>query len=630
MTGHEEPGPQDGAECDEVPYWLEATLDDVGDFDFEGPIAESEMANCDGLNTVYREAADFHERLGDEAAAPAARVFAMLSAVTSFHFKPNDRNAPFGAMMIMEGRRSPIPDDFRGQPVAVLSDVAVRATNPVLKARLCDVCWLLERKRHELGRAAVGAYVDIVEGLDSGKLKDRLERDDPVLGLASRDALKRALTIGHVFGSDAAEVKRAREWLVAARARAIADGNPVPVHWFFEMDLDFGVSDPGKLACEIDAFLVSQNSRAKSHTVVDLWRLAARAYRVVKGQDGENRCRIAAAEALVTESEQHASAMLASHWLSDAIAEYHGIPGTRERRTELRHKLIDVQAGIPDEMFSFSHPIGLKDIVEQVKAQLEEQTELIDLLFLFADLSHAPQPEQLTAEAIQSINDHPLSSLFAASFHDHEGKVIHRTGGGGFGDGEHGDASQTQIAQHERIRREIDVAGALGLARQHIKERHYIGEDVFHALLRHSPFVPHHLLRTYSIGFTRFFEGDYTSALYILTPMLENSLRHVLKTSGRDVTNFDDASQTQQDRTISVLFEQMRTEMEAIFGKAIIADIERVFSSKPGPSIRHDVAHGLLNDASPYGSDAIYGCWLIFRLCCIPLFSHREQIELPS
>ena len=81
-------------------------------------------------------------------------------------------------------------------------------------------------------------------------------------------------------------------------------------------------------------------------------------------------------------------------------------------------------------------------------------------------------------------------------------------------------------------------------------------------ILQQSPFVPHELLGTFSRGFLRFFQGDFTSAAYILTPLLENSLRHVLRMNGHDVTTFDDASQTQQDRTISVLFEQMRDELD--------------------------------------------------------------------
>ena len=495
---------------------------------------------------------------------------------------------------------------------------------------MSDVCWLLERKRQSLGRAAVASYVAVAEALGSGRLKDHLERNDPILGLTARDSLRRALTIGRAAGWDNDEVVLARKLVPNVRVRAIEDGNPVPVHWFFELDLDFGISEPGEIAAEIETFLQNGVAESRSHIIVELWRLAAHAYHYAKNDEGKYRCRTAAAEALVAEADQHSSAMLASHWLSAAIAEYHGIPGKRDRRTELRHKLIDVQSGIAEEMSPFAHPMDLHAIVEQVEKQLEGQRELVDLLLIFANSERSPSPEKLLADAIKSVRDHPLSSIVGTSFHDYEGKVIHRSAGRGFGDHGNGDAIRVQIVQHERIRRAIFVAAGAEVARRYIVDRYYLGEDTFQALLQHSSFVPRDLIGTYSRGFVRFFEGDYTSALYILTPMLENSLRHVLKTNGHDVTKFDAARQVQEDRSISALFEQLRPELDNTFGEAITADIDNVFLSKPGPYLRHAVAHGLLNDSSPYSADAIYACWLIFRLCCIPLFPYGKHIVLPS
>lgn len=110
---------------------------------------------------------------------------------------------------------------------------------------------------------------------------------------------------------------------------------------------------------------------------------------------------------------------------------------------------------------------------------------------------------------------------------------------------------------------------------------------------------------------------------------MENSLRYALKQAGHDVTVFDDSTQTQRDRTISQLYEQMRSELDQIFTSAITTDIENVFLTKPGPGIRHSLAHGLLHDGDPYGADAVYGCWLIFRICLLPLFPHQAAIQLP-
>jgi hypothetical protein len=174
------------------------------------------------------------------------------------------------------------------------------------------------------------------------------------------------------------------------------------------------------------------------------------------------------------------------------------------------------------------------------------------------------------------IRKYPLSFIFGASHLDHEGKVIHRTQGSGFGDGGNDSAIQQQIAQSETIRRQVTAVGKIEPARQAIVNQHFLSDDIFGTLLQQAAFVPPNLVATFCRGFLRFFQGDFVSATYILNPLLENSLRHVLKASGHDVTIFDDATQTQQDRTISSLFEQMRSELDEVFTKPITTDIKNV------------------------------------------------------
>nr|NTI33099.1 hypothetical protein [Rhizobium rhizogenes] len=228
---------------------------------------------------------------------------------------------------------------------------------------------------------------------------------------------------------------------------------------------------------------------------------------------------------------------------------------------------------------------------------------------------------------MESIEDRPLSSIFSASFHDRDGKVSYRAPGVDLMSAPTGESLRPSIAQSERIRRQIYALGDIQTARRLINERYFVTDETFSALLKYSGFVPQELVQTYSRGFRRFFQGDPVSGLYILTPLLEASIRHMLKGRGHDVSTFDNATKTQQDLTISAMFDQMKPELVEVFGNAIIADIENVFLSQPGPTIRHEVAHGLMDDGGPYGPDSAYACWLIFRLCLIPLFPYREQFD---
>ncbi len=620
MTGDIETLPE------HVPVWLRASADDAASVDIENPLVGLTETDCHAYSDIFGKSADEIEKQSGGADTPVSLVYRMLSAVTQMYFKPKESQEPFGPMMAMaDGRRTAAPADFRTQ-VETLAILAERAVNPVLKARLSDLCWLLERRRAKQGFAAVTAYTETVRKMGAGELKHRFLEDKGALHHDGRDALLRALYIGHALGDDKPETTAARDLAKYLRKKCLSDGTPVEVHRFSRLDLDYGTSDPSEIGTDIESVIVKAKAGGDSHAVVDLWRLASRAYGIAKIEEERNRCLNEAAEALVAQAEAaQGSAMLAVHFLSQAIVQLGRVPGKKERRTELRHRLVTLQEDTLDELSSFSHEMDLTDLAKDIRDQFSKGN-LLDKLFLFASLSRSPNPTNLREDAIKSISKHPFSSLFSTVHMDSEGKVIHRSEGGGMGSDAQEDAIVRQIMQTEGIRRGIAVKGSIEAARFSLNAQYYLSEDLLGAVLQHSQFVPDDLLATFSRGFARFFQGDFVSATYILTPLLENSLRVVLKSAGHDVTIFEDAEQTQKDRTISSLFEQMRSELDSIFGVAITSEIERLYLKKPGPHLRHALSHGLLSDGDPYGADAIYGCWLMFQLCMLPLFKHKEQI----
>jgi hypothetical protein len=620
LTEAAEPAPP------QIPAWLQATVADVQAVDIEAPIGGSAEADCGAFSDIYGKAAKDLEQANGGSNSPEIPIYRMLSALTQMYFKPKERQEPFGPMMVLaDGRRTSAPSDFRGH-IDTLAHLADKAINPVLKARLADLCWLLDRKRAAQGFAAIAAYVEVVRGMNAGGLKHRFLGERGALHHDSRDALLRALSIGHALGKDKPETVAARDLTKQLRKKCLTEATVVEVHRFSSLDLDYDISDTEEVGKDIESVIAANKNDENRHTIVDLWRLAARAYGYAKKEDDRNRCLSEAAEALVAQAEaSKGSAMLSSHFLAQAISQLGRIPGKRERRTELRHKLVVVQEAALEELSTFSHEINLSDIAKEVQEKIAKGN-LLDKLLCFAHVAHSPNPKALRDEAIASIQKHPLASIFGTSHMDNEGKVTHRTSGGGIGSDGEEDAILNQITSSEGIRRQIVAFGSVEAGRIAINAEHYISHDVMGTLLHHSQFVPDDLLETFSRGFTRFFQGDFVSAIYILTPLLENSLRHVLKSYGHDVTIFDDVTQTQKDRTISALYEQMRTELDGIFGAAITSDIERLFLQKPGPHLRHALSHGLFSDSTPFGPDSIYGCWLIFHLCMLPLIPHRKEL----
>jgi hypothetical protein len=174
--------------------------------------------------------------------------------------------------------------------MAILAEMAKRANNPVLRARLADVCWLLDRKRVALGSLAVIAYVEIVHKTDSGELNFQFENTGGALEYSACNYLRRAVQIGRAIGWERAETIAARDAVIMLRKRAIEKRALMPVIWFAELDFECGASDPVEVAAAIDEVLAVSSADTNSHAVVGLWRLAARAYHVSKRQDDKYRC----------------------------------------------------------------------------------------------------------------------------------------------------------------------------------------------------------------------------------------------------------------------------------------------------------------------------------------------------
>jgi hypothetical protein len=237
-----------------------------------------------------------------------------------------------------------------------------------------------------------------------------------------------------------------------------------------------------------------------------------RGYHVAKRDGDKYRCQVEAAEVMAAEAERlfagqgerQGSAMQVSHIMSNAIAQLHGVPAARARRTALRHRLIDIQARIPEEMSVFSHQWDIKDVEAKVEEVLAESS-LFDQLFMLAAIAASPDPTTLIKEAEESMQQHPLRSLVAGVHYDKDGKTVYRSAAG-FGGDPTGSAMRREIAQSESIRRNL-IGAMIEMARRTIMARHFLPEALLASIFQQSPFVPAELVATFQPRLFALFPG---------------------------------------------------------------------------------------------------------------------------
>jgi hypothetical protein len=144
-------------------------------------------------------------------------------------------------------------------------------------------------------------------------------------------------------------------------------------------------------------------------------------------------------------------------------------------------------------------------------------------------------------------------------------------------------------------------------------------------LCQHSIFVSDDRQSLFVTGLLHFFHGGMIEALHILLPQLENSIRHVLRLHGHDVIKLNE-DMTQESLGLTQILARLRPELEAIFGDAVVAEFDSLLTYRGGPQLRDRTSHGLLHHWEPFGHNSVYACWLVYRLVCIPLLPHWNEL----
>jgi hypothetical protein len=71
------------------------------------------------------------------------KVLWLLADACSMMLRPSSPNEPFGLFMVMNGKRSALPEDFQSSDIAFFAQIAEEITDNRLCARIADILWLL-------------------------------------------------------------------------------------------------------------------------------------------------------------------------------------------------------------------------------------------------------------------------------------------------------------------------------------------------------------------------------------------------------------------------------------------------------------------------------------------------------
>jgi hypothetical protein len=581
--------------------------------DIDSQLTTAEAPTCEHFIDPLSKATKESEERSE---TQKAEVYRFIRIICQFQPSFDTPSQPFVPMFQMEGKRSRIPADLTGSDIEAIRILATQTTNPALNARLSDVLWVLT-KDHKAAAQAVQCYITQAKTLaTSAHFSCELR------------SLQRALYLALKLGRGKPLFDSAAETAVAAARRAATSRMPFHCSKLMYLILQYQIGSPTEFAAIASSIATKATAAGDARKAKVYWLAEASWHQLAKNKPEERRARLAAAEAAVMEAESRASGkgssfMAAASLMGKAIEELRQAGATKERISELRKRMNEWQERSVAEFESFSIGVDVSKLVmgaqDHVKGN-DFPTAAHKLAF-GQDLS---DPRALKDQVIENAKQAPFHYMMGTAIVDHRGRTIARK------DSlinVAGDISDTAIeneafSQASKLDWPLRVQSFIEPARQQILNDHMPSIEDLLFIVRKSPFIPpgHELI--FLRGLHAGFHGDFLVATHLLTPQIENSMRHILESRDIDVSILN-SNQTQQAKMLGGIFGF--PESKQILGEALCFELRGCLIEKAGFDLRNRVAHGFVSEDECYSAAGVTVWWLVLRTCLTPLLGSSSK-----
>lgn len=239
-----------------------ATLDDFEHIDPSSILALSNSLHFHTLERTFLKASQEAAARGDGA---AVRAYKVLAVICSYHFNP-DRPDTFTPQLIMDGQRTLIPGDFVGEQQDILVEIVEKFDHPLLRARIADSCWYMNRKLHEMAMLAAESYLLAVQDFFDKKLLHEYESDFKVPAKIT-NLIERAFSIYASIGKKNEIPQIAKDTLSLAHEIAKENGNLIA---FYELSLilqSYRLTDWNVIASEAESLALANSTTQYAEAV---------------------------------------------------------------------------------------------------------------------------------------------------------------------------------------------------------------------------------------------------------------------------------------------------------------------------------------------------------------------------
>lgn len=509
---------------------------------------------------------------------------------------------PFQPMMSFreEGRTTAI-EDLDVVDVAALAELATLAPTAALRARFADVAATrgqdIGSQQWKSGAVAVANYLEVVE--------NHLLCDD---GIDVTTEFVRGLRLARVYCRNDQET-HARFWTLARRAitQSLASDR-LGMAFILVRELR---KSGGDMAHDVAAELEQTGQRLQHQgeheaasrcfeKAADLW--ARSGYR-----GDARRCQLLEGEALISHATvARGPAFARASWLMGGIEVLRRAGADRARIEDLRRNLADIQHDSLKAFQPMRHSFDVSEIVQTVDSVMVGPSFYDCVCQMALRLGAWPTFDATRQQVLESANRFPLSGLFSGVQLNREGAVVARQKAL---DPEDDDSVYQAMvkAAHDTdvpLRADPIVVRAVDI----LFSRYHPSIYHVYEIVAACPLVPTNHQESIARGLFAGINSDWLEAAAYLIPQVEPFVRHQFRLQDvLTVTLREEGVQAEK-----TLGELLRSEQAvAVLGKNFILELDVLMVHPLGYLLRHNWAHGLVDDEQMVNA-GVLALWLTF------------------
>jgi len=312
----------------------------------------------------------------------------------------------------------------------------------------------------------------------------------------------------------------------------------------------------------------------------------------------------------------------ANHLYTQAIQAYRRIKRAHrpplkvdEKIESLKLKVSDTGKATFNDMAVIKTPVPEgRAMAEEARNHVSEKQSPRDAIIYFTGVFRGFEHDRLIQKAKGFMQTYLITSMLGSTHQSRDGRVVARVPPASFS-GDKASANAQVIEKNVLMNFTHDCqilvqAHILPALNQILKE-HSIERELLVSACYYSPIVPENREQTLANALWAGFEYEFSSAIHLLCPQVENIVRVQLANNGVN-TKHVDVNGLSSEMGLGWLLEQ--PQCEEIFGKDMTFELKATFTHPLGFNLRNDVAHGLLDDNSAYEISSVYAWWLILKL----------------